>query len=199
MKIGKWTAWVGVAVLVMAVLSDWSQDAQHENASQGPAAKPHATARLQPVDRLPKIDQTAPQASASGGELPHHKEVANASVVKAMGPTPTLVAATESAVQSKRQQGASDDEIYRFRAATYSAEKATLLAEMERAEIGWSIRVQSYLAEKARLSNSSDTTLSADQSIALQQLRNSRFTAEEQELLTAREPSSAPQLILQPE
>ncbi len=199
MKIWKWTAWLGMAMLVIAVLFEWLEGAQHQDATQGLGAAPLPIALLQSADRPEKPAQPAPQASASGGEFPQHKEFAYESMVKASGLTPAMIAATESEVQSKRQQGASDDDVYRYRAAAYSAEKAALLAEMERAATGWNIRVQSYLAEKNRLSNSNAAVTPADQSIALQQLRNGRFTPEEQELLIAGEPSSGPQLILQPE
>lgn len=199
MKIGKWTAWLGVVVLVAAVLFNWIGDAQQEDSTRSAGVEPRPTSLLGSVDRSARVAQIDFQASAEGGELTHHKAFAYEAVVEAMGPTPTKIAATENEVRLKRRLGASDDEIYRFRAAIYSAEKATLLAEMERAEKDWNLRVQSYLTEKSRLANSNNAAKGADQSVALQQLRNTRFTAEEQNLLTASEPFSGPQLILQPE
>lgn len=203
MKVGIWTARLCVAVLVVAVLSNWLGDSQQDKTTQSAGAEPHPIALLGSVgsvDGLAKVAPTAPQAFASGGELTRQKTFAYKSALQSMGLNPTMIAATESDVQLKRRQGASEDDIYRLRAAAYSAEKATLLAEMERAETGWHIRVQSYLAEKSRLSNNNnDAAISADQSIALQQLRNARFTAEEQKLLIANEPSPGPRLILEPD
>ena len=98
---------------------------------------------------------------------------------------PLKVVRMEEAVTKLRAQGASDDEIYRMRAATFSPEAAARLAELDRDEAAWSSRIAAYLAERGQLLNSGRTD--ADRQAALLQLRQARFSEDEQRRLTAYE------------
>ena len=92
---------------------------------------------------------------------------------------PTRVLRTEESVQKMRAQGASDDEVYRVRAAAFSTEGASRLAELDREEAAWKGRIKLYLAERSGVS--------ADAGGALQQLRDKHFSADEQRRLGAYE------------
>ena len=92
---------------------------------------------------------------------------------------PTRVIRTEESVQKMREQGASDDEVYRVRAAAFSTEAASRLADLDRDEAAWKSRIKAYLAERA------GTPAAAEG--ALQQLRDKYFSAEEQRRLGAYE------------
>jgi hypothetical protein len=85
---------------------------------------------------------------------------------------------SEEMVRQMRASGASDDEVYRARAAAMNAEKAAALARLDREEDTWQRRIAAYQAQR----NAVDPH-------ALQELRNRLFTAEEQERLAAYEPS----------
>lgn len=90
---------------------------------------------------------------------------------------------TEEMVRRMRAQGASDDEVYRARAAAMNAEKAAVLARLDHEENAWHQRVVSYRALQAQRH--------ALDPYALQDLKDRLFTAEEQERLAAYEPSGA--------
>lgn len=92
---------------------------------------------------------------------------------------PVRVIRTEEAVQQLRAQGATEDEIYRLRAAAFSPEGASRLAQLDQEEAAWKTRMQSYLAQRAALPGAADAQL--------QQLRDKYFTAEEQRRLGAYE------------
>ena len=89
---------------------------------------------------------------------------------------PTRVVRTEETVQKMRAAGASD---YRLRAAAFSPEGASRLAELDREEAAWKTRIATYLNER--------TAIPAGQQLALQQLRDKHFTADEQRRLGAYE------------
>ncbi|WP_233575612.1 lipase secretion chaperone [Noviherbaspirillum saxi] len=126
----------------------------------------------------------APDASMQAAAAP----AAPPSPQAVRSPTVTV----EELVQTMRTQGASEDEIYRMRAAAWSPEAAARLAERDRAEATWDARVDAYRVERNRLINAGaiQTTL--------QQLRNARFSAEEQVQLAAYESSGVPRLISLP-
>jgi lipase chaperone LimK len=92
---------------------------------------------------------------------------------------PTRVIRTEEAVQKLREQGASDDEIYRLRAAAFSTEGANRLADLDREEAAWKGKIKVYLAERANVPQGAEGTM--------QQLRDKYFNAEEQRRLGAYE------------
>lgn len=92
---------------------------------------------------------------------------------------PTKVIKLEEAAQRLRAQGASDDDIYRLRAAAFSPEAAGRLADLDREEAAWAGRIKVYLAQRARLAPGNEG--------AAQQLRDQHFNAEEQRRLGAYE------------
>ena len=98
--------------------------------------------------------------------------------------TPTAISAAQTKAQTMRAEGASTDDIYRMLATTLSPKIAGLLMETGNAETEWKSRVDSYMSERNNLRNNE----------ALQQLRDTRFTAEEQHLLATYETSASPQL-----
>jgi lipase chaperone LimK len=92
---------------------------------------------------------------------------------------PTRIIRTEESVQKMREQGASDDEVYRVRAAAFSTEGASRLAELDREEAAWKGRIKVYLAERSGIAAGSEG--------AMQQLRDKHFNADEQRRLGAYE------------
>lgn len=90
---------------------------------------------------------------------------------------------TEDAVRRMRAQGASDDEVYRTRAAALGAENAATLARLDQEEALWQQRVAAYLSQRQA---------SAADPVALQVLKDRLFTAEEQGRLSAYEPAAMP-------
>jgi lipase chaperone LimK len=100
---------------------------------------------------------------------------------------PLQVVRLEESVSKLRSQGASDDDVYRVRAAALSPEAASRLADVDREDAQWKARINSYLAERNRLLASSAQQRSEDREAALQQLRQARFAEEEQRRLPAYE------------
>lgn len=92
---------------------------------------------------------------------------------------PLRVIKTEEAVARLRGQGATEDEVYRLRAAAFSPEGASRLAELDREEAQWQGRIAAYLGERAKLPPAADPML--------QQLRDKHFNADEQRRLGAYE------------
>ena len=92
---------------------------------------------------------------------------------------PTRVIRTEESVQKMREQGASDDQVYRVRAAAFSTEAASRLADLDREEAAWKGRIKQYLAER--------TSVPAGADALVQQLRDKYFSADEQRRLGAYE------------
>lgn len=92
---------------------------------------------------------------------------------------PSLVIALEERMQALRANGASEDDIYRARAAATTPEAAARLAEVDRDEAAWKARIAQYLAARGQLLSG------GAQPQALQQLRDAGFTAEEQRRLPA--------------
>ena len=86
-----------------------------------------------------------------------------------------------------RAQGASQDDIYRMRAAALTPEAAARLAEVDQEEAAWKSRIASYLAERKSTLATSVKLSDAERDTALQQLRQARFTADEQKRLAAYE------------
>ena len=92
---------------------------------------------------------------------------------------PTRVIRTEESVQKMREQGASDDEVYRVRAAAFSPDGASRLAQLDREEADWKLRLAAYKADRAALPPGADAML--------QQTRSKYFSEEEQRRLGAYE------------
>lgn len=93
----------------------------------------------------------------------------------------------EETAKSMRSKGASEDDIYRMRAAALSPEAAARMAAVDREEAEWKQRIQTYLAEKKRLLESGPVRAPEDRTLVLQQLRQTYFSEDEQRRLPAYE------------
>jgi lipase chaperone LimK len=92
---------------------------------------------------------------------------------------PSRVVRTEENVLKMRAQGATDDEVYRVRAAAFSTEGASRLAQLDREEAEWKQRIVAYQGERGAIAPGAEAQM--------QQLRNKYFSAEEQRRLGASE------------
>ena len=118
---------------------------------------------------------SAPQRAAKLAELDQKLSPA----MREEREAPSRVLRTEEAVLHMRARGASDDEIYRVRAAAFSTEGANRLAELDRDEAAWKGRIKAYQAERV--------AVPAGAEAALQRLRDQHFNPEEQRRLGAYE------------
>lgn len=154
------------------------------------AAAPDMFSFIKPMAETPQAPAehvvTPPQPQAS--QMPRARETVEEN--------PPDVAAVEQEIRQWRNQGASEDEVYRLRSQRLSPDAAARLAQMEREETQWQARIELYLVERARLLAMGANTSGATQSESLQQLRNTFFSAEEQERLAAFEPQVSPQLTM---
>lgn len=91
---------------------------------------------------------------------------------------PQRVLNVEQQVATARNGGASDDDIFRLRAAAFDPQAASRLAQLDREQADWLRRVAAY--------RSASAGLGGDQA-AIQQLRDSLFTSWEQKRLGAYE------------
>lgn len=100
---------------------------------------------------------------------------------------PLRIAKAEDDVKTMRARGASEQDIYRFRATTFSPEAAARLAEVDKEEAEWKARISNYLSERNKITNEMAQQPENVRLAALQQLRLARFNAEEQSRLVAYE------------
>lgn len=98
---------------------------------------------------------------------------------------PLRIARLEDSAQKMRAQGASEDDIYRMRAAALSPEAAARMAEVDREDKAWRERIAAYLAERNRLL--AGPLPDAERQALLAQLQQDRFTPDEQKRLPAYE------------
>lgn len=91
---------------------------------------------------------------------------------------PQRVLNLEQQVASARNSGASDDDIYRLRAAAFDPQAAGRLAQLDREQADWLRRIAAYRSASAGLGGNQ---------AAIQQLRDSLFTSWEQKRLGAYE------------
>lgn len=94
----------------------------------------------------------------------------------------------ESDVKAARSAGASDDEVYRLRVAALPAATVAMLAERERAESAWALRMQAWRAQRARLAPSD--------AAGLKHLLDTSFNDVEQQWLATQELGEPPRLLL---
>lgn len=167
-------SWIAAAALAVVVMYATKADEDSE-APQATAKDLFSFVRALPADTpksapvvLEEIRHDAPPAVQQ--ENPAGLLAANAHRV-------------EETVRTLRAQGASDDEVYRARAAALSAENAATLAQLDREEAAWQQRIAAYLAQRQAI---------AADARAIQSLRDVLFSAEEQERLPAYEPSVLP-------
>lgn len=97
-----------------------------------------------------------------------------------------IVRLEEKATQL-RTQGASEDEVYRMRAAALSPEAAARMADVDREEVAWKQRIGAYLAQRQQILDARASPSAGDLEAALQQLRQAHFSADEQLRLPAYE------------
>ncbi len=101
--------------------------------------------------------------------------------------TPYQVIRLDQHAQDLRAHGASEDDVYRMRAAATTPESAARLADLDREEAQWKNRISNYLAETNRVKNVLAGRNAEEQQAALQQIRDHSFTREEQKRLGAYE------------
>lgn len=184
--------WMSAAVLAAAAFAATMWTGRSEDTTPEPPAEPDLFTFVKPLDEAYRSAATTREpAQERQHERPREAATANAPL------TPAQLVATEQAVREMRAQGADEDAIYRLRATTLTAEAATQLARMEREEATWQARVDAYLSERDKLVTAGDGVADVDPSLALQQLRDAHFTAEEQQRLNAYEAAAMPRLTLQ--
>ena len=105
--------------------------------------------------------------------------------VKADLDAPRQVARLQDKVAQLREQGASDDEIYRLRAQTFTPEAAARLADVDREEAAWGNRIGLYQAARQQILTSIDSP--SQQQEALLQLQLKHFSPQERPRLKAYE------------
>lgn len=98
---------------------------------------------------------------------------------------PVKVLKLEETVAKKRAEGASDDDIYRYRAAEFNPEAAARFADLDREEAAWKARIASYLSQRNQVAAAAVSE--ADKQAQIDQLRRSLFTPAEQKRLPAYE------------
>ncbi len=96
---------------------------------------------------------------------------------------PAKIIRLEESVAQLRAKGAGDNEIYSLRAAALSPEAAARLADVDRDEAAWKARIGAYQSQRAALM--AQPALQKD--AALQQLRDTSFSPDEQRRLGAYE------------
>lgn len=99
---------------------------------------------------------------------------------------PAKIIRLEESMAQLRAKGAGDNEIYSLRAAALSPEAAARLADVDREEAAWKVRIGAYLAQRKALA--AQSVQAAEQNdAALQRLRDASFTPDEQRRLGAYE------------
>lgn len=202
MKTRRAFGWVAATTLAAALLVSLTWWKQGNQAIPQPAAEPNLFPFLKALDAT-SLDSggNATAADASDGDAAANKEIAQGKPPEDARDQLFALASifnTEQSVHTLRAQGASDDDIYRTRAAALSAEAAARLADRERAETAWNSRITAYLAERDKLLDRQGYVSGMDRTPALQRLRDTHFTFEEQAQLAAYESSKVPQLTFKP-
>lgn len=100
---------------------------------------------------------------------------------------PYQVIRLEEQAASLRATGASEEDIYKMRAAATSPEAASRLAEVDREESLWKARIQQYLEQKNKLNTEMAFHSATEKQAALDQVRKQYFNADEQRRLPAYE------------
>ena len=114
-------------------------------------------------------------------------DVARSAELRDAHDAPMAVVHLEETAARMRQSGASDDEIYRMRAAAFDPQAASRLAEVDRDEALWKARIQAYLVARDRLISVNAREPEEVRMAALAALRAGQFTVDEQKRLVAYE------------
>lgn len=133
------------------------------------------------------IDQDATLTGAQKKEKLAALDAAMSPELREAKSAPYQVVRLQEQTEKMRRDGASEDDIYRLRAAATSPEAANRLAEVDRETNDWNARIQRYVNQRQQLGLASSDTLTPEQQTQLQQLRNTMFTAQEQKRLPAYE------------
>ena len=133
------------------------------------------------------IDQDATLTSAQKKEKLAALDAAMSPELREAKSAPYQVVRLQEQTEKMRRDGASEDDIYRLRAAATSPEAANRLAEVDRETNDWNARIQRYVNQRQQLGLASSAALTSEQQTQLQQLRNTMFTAQEQKRLPAYE------------
>jgi hypothetical protein len=177
---------MGAALIVGAVFGAAMHATPRETKAPRLASEPDFFKFLKPMDATRSYAESTSLVGAN----------ANDSIDASPKPTtPATLLTAQASAQKMRALGAGVDEIYRMRAAALTSQTANRLARMESDEAAWKIRIDAYLAARARLQDKAPSATSADPAQALQQLRDAHFSAEEQQRLAAFETSPVPQLM----
>lgn len=140
---------------------------------------------LDALSRL-EISQNASLSPAQKQGKMDALDAAMPAEIRAAKEEPRKIIKLEEAAEQMRTKGASEDDIYRMRAAALSPAAATRLAELDQNEANWKNRISSYLTERQRIRQ--DVRLAGGQRQArLQQLREAQFSVDEQKRLPAYE------------
>lgn len=139
-----------------------------------------AISRLE-ISQDPTLSDTQKQQNLAALDAARSAELRDAQ------DAPMAVVRLEEAAARLRQKGASDDEVYRLRAAAFDTQAASRLAEVDRDEASWKARISVYLAERDRLLRANARESEQVRLAALETLRTSQFTVEEQRRLAAYE------------
>jgi lipase chaperone LimK len=105
--------------------------------------------------------------------------------VRAAREAPLAVIHLQDAAERLRAQGASEDDVYRMRAAAVSPEAANRLADLDRDEASWKARIAAYQAQRSGILSAPGNDETRQEAIA--ELRAKMFTPEEQRRLAAYE------------
>lgn len=133
-----------------------------------------------------EINQNATLSDAQRQESLAALDAAAPAVLREAQEAPLKATRLEEATRKLRADGASEDEVFRVRAETFSPEVAQRMMEADQKEKIWQGRVASYLAERTRLME--DPALPyVDRAAALQRLLDVHFNADEQTLIAAYE------------
>lgn len=146
------------------------EDAQHLDAvARLEISQDTALSQQQKAERLAALDAALPEPLREARDAP------------------LQIIRLEETVSRLRSQGATDDDVYRMRAAALSPEAAARLADVDREEASWKARIDAYLADRNRVLSMTAQQRSEDREAALQQLRQAHFSADEQKRLPAYE------------
>lgn len=194
METRKHVIWMGAVVIAVAVIAV-AMSSKDDVPAPPPPQEQDLFSFIKPLDTMTPGHNAGNDTTHSAPQEQILPANGSTPVEYVNKPTPTQIATTEQSVQQMRARGASDDEVYRARASALSPEIAAQLARMEHEESAWQARVNAYIAERdALVGNNFQTT---DAQVAMQQLRNARFTPEEQQQLDAYEWNGVPRLVLE--
>ncbi|MEO8838928.1 MAG: lipase secretion chaperone [Herbaspirillum sp.] len=141
---------------------------------------------LDALSRL-EISQNTNLSAAQKREKMDALDAAMPPEIRAAKEEPRKIIKLEETAEQMRTKGASEDDIYRMRAAALSPEAATRLADLDQDEANWKNRITSYLTDRQRIQQQSAQLPDSQRQALLQQLRDAQFSADEQRRLPAYE------------